>query len=92
MRLNGLEILTTCYSVTTTSSGDSEKINELYTTLTSVSSTISTIAPFRLDINITNDYMSSLSDKQLVEMENKLQEKELVMVDEIDSPKVLRKR
>ena len=91
MRLSGFDILTTAYCLTTTTTDDIDTLDEFYTALTSVSSTIATIAPHHIEINITNDYMSSLSNQQLVEMENKLQEKELVMAEEIDHPKVLRK-
>lgn len=91
MKLSGLDFLTTAYSLTTTTTDDIDTLDEFYRALTTASSITATIAPYHIDVNITNDYMSSLSDTELVQLKEKIEEKQLVMVEEIEAPKVYKK-
>ena len=94
IRISGLEALTTSYCLTSTSVEDMRKLNDIYTTATSVSTTLATAMPYEsIHIDIANQYMSSLTTEQLVKFEEMVSEKEydIHLKEENNSPKIYQK-
>lgn len=77
MKIPFMSSLTTSYCVTSTTVDDMGSLGDLYTTATSVASTISTTTNQNIDVHVTTSYMNSLSAEQLIELEERLTQKEL---------------
>ena len=93
MKLYGLDFLTTSYCVTTTFSN--ADVDDLYTILSTTSTTLGLFTNKHLEIKITDNYLSSIPTKELIEsyeiVEERLNNIDLVMEDSIETPKVYKK-
>lgn len=93
IRIPGLEALTTSYSITSCSVDDMGTLDDAYSTATGLSTTLATMSPYHIQMDITNQYMDSLTIEQLEEFKKILIEKENRIIQEInqfqqDLPKV----
>ena len=77
IHISGLEALTTSYCLTSTTVDDMDPFDDVYTTATTVSTTIAAATPHTIQIDIANRYVDSLSMEQLAEFDQKIQEKEM---------------
>lgn len=66
--------LTTLYSTTTLAADDDEDTLTFYT---AISTSSSLVGNKEIDIRLSQNYIESLSDEKLVELTNKLDEKEI---------------
>ena len=74
--LTGIDTLITSCSLTT-STDNYDCIDNLATTATTIATTLSTQQIPDIHINMASRYLDSLSSEQLIELESKIQEKEL---------------
>jgi len=75
--LTSLESLTTAYSTTSCTVDDMGELNDLYTTATGIATTLSSLGSSpSINITVADRYIDSLSDEQLVELEQRLTAKE----------------